>query len=90
MRHKPRPGERTRANNRASKASGRTTIFLFLLLLAAPAQAQDTTRTTEALTSGSKKFTENVILGAMAAQLWEARGFRARHRAQLGGSRFLW
>ena len=61
-----------------------------VLLLAAPARAQDTTQTAEVLTGGSKKFTENVILGAMAAQLWEARGYRARHRAQLGGSRFLW
>ena len=36
------------------------------------------------LTVGSKKFTENVILGAMATRLWEARGFRAQHRAELG------
>lgn len=64
--------------------------LLSTVLLLAPAQAQDTTRTAEILTSGSKKFTENIILGAMAAQLWEARGYRARHRAQLGGSRFLW
>lgn len=61
-----------------------------LALLAGPAQAQDTTATAEVLTSGSKKFTENVILGAMAKQLWEAQGFEAHHRAQLGGSRFLW
>ena len=68
----------------------RSTVPLLLVLLAAPARAQDTTASAEVLTAGSKKFTENVILGAMAMQLWEARGFEARHRAQLGGSRFLW
>ena len=65
-------------------------MVLLLVLLATPAKAQDTTETAEVLTTGSKKFTENIILGAMAAQLWEARGFEATHRAQLGGSRFLW
>ena len=58
-------------------------------LAAAPrpvhAQSADTT-----LTVGSKKFTENVILGWTATQLLEASGYRATHRAQLGGSRFLW
>lgn len=38
---------------------------------------------------GSKKFTENVILGEMATQLLRQAGFRSEHRAQLGGSRFL-
>lgn len=42
------------------------------------------------LAVGSKKFTENVILGWMATHLWESRGYRAEHRAELGGSRFLW
>ncbi|PSQ82041.1 MAG: amino acid ABC transporter permease, partial [Bacteroidetes bacterium QS_8_68_15] len=66
-------------------------MVLLLVLLATPAQAQDTTQSAKApLTVGSKKFTENVILGAMAAQLGEARGLEATHRAQLGGSRFLW
>jgi osmoprotectant transport system permease protein len=42
------------------------------------------------LVAGSKKFTENVILGWMATQLWRADGMAAEHRAELGGSRFLW
>lgn len=59
----------------------------FLILLPAPgaAQAPDST-----ITVGSKKFTENVILGAMAAQLLQVEGFAAEHREELGGSRFLW
>jgi len=51
----------------------------------ASAQSADST-----LTVGSKKFTENVILGWMATDLMEARGFDVNHRTQLGGSRFLW
>ncbi len=62
-------------------------VLLTLALLPAPstAQTQDST-----LAVGSKKFTENVILGAMATQLLQAEGFRATHREELGGSRFLW
>lgn len=39
---------------------------------------------------GSKKFTEGVILGEIAAQLLEAHGVGAEHRRELGGSRVLW
>lgn len=65
-------------------------LFLLLLftahsVLAHPAQAQDSV-----LAVGSKKFTENVILGEMATQLFRQAGYRATHRAELGGSRFLW
>jgi osmoprotectant transport system permease protein len=42
------------------------------------------------LAVGSKKFTENVLLGAMMTQLLRKTGFRVRYRDQLGGSRFLW
>ena len=42
------------------------------------------------LAVGSKKFTENVILGWMATHLWTVHGYNALHRAELGGSRFLW
>ncbi|BAU47488.1 amino acid ABC transporter permease [Sulfurifustis variabilis] len=58
--------------------------FLSGLLLAAPAFAGD------AVTVGSKKFTESVILGEAARQLVEAQGMPARHRAELGGTRVLW
>ncbi len=39
---------------------------------------------------GSKKFTESVVLGEMAAQLAAAAGARAEHRRGLGGTRILW
>ncbi|MFO8099939.1 MAG: glycine betaine ABC transporter substrate-binding protein [Salinibacter sp.] len=60
-------------------------LVLALLTGAGHAQTPDST-----LTIGSKKFTENVILGWMGAQLMEAEGLSARHREELGGSRFLW
>ena len=39
---------------------------------------------------GSKKFTESVILGEMAAQLVAQCGARVEHRRELGGTRVLW
>jgi len=60
-------------------------LICLFLLPALCATAQDST-----LTIGSKKFTENVTLGWMATQALEHEGFSANHRAQLGGSRFLW
>jgi len=58
-----------------------------LALLAAPAygQAPDSS-----IALGSKKFTENVILGWMGTHLMRAEGLSVTHREQLGGSRFLW
>ncbi|GIX01035.1 MAG: amino acid ABC transporter permease [Pirellulaceae bacterium] len=38
---------------------------------------------------GSKKFTENVILGEMMMQLVRSTGVPARHQAQMGGSSLL-
>ncbi len=43
-----------------------------------------------AVAIGSKKFTESVILGEMAAQLASGAGARVRHRRELGGTRVLW
>jgi osmoprotectant transport system permease protein len=73
------------------------------LAAAAPAEAQTDGASAEraggaqapspvdsTLAVGSKKFTENVILGWMAGQLIEAAGYASTHREQLGGSRFLW
>jgi osmoprotectant transport system permease protein len=39
---------------------------------------------------GSKKFTENVILGELAAQLARSEGARVVHLRELGGTRILW
>ncbi len=39
---------------------------------------------------GSKKFTENVILGEIATLLAEEEGLIAEHRRELGGTRVLW
>ena len=39
---------------------------------------------------GSKKFTEGVILGEMATQWLGSQGFDTVHRAELGGTQFLW
>ena len=39
---------------------------------------------------GSKKFTENVILGEMAAQVMMPSGLAVVHRRELGGTRVLW
>jgi osmoprotectant transport system permease protein len=39
---------------------------------------------------GSKKFTESVIIGDMAADLLQNAGYRAIHRKELGGTRVLW
>lgn len=58
-------------------------LALALLLLAAAAGA-------EPVQVGSKKFTEGVILGEMAAQLLSARDVPSMHRRELGGSRVLW
>jgi osmoprotectant transport system permease protein len=42
------------------------------------------------VTVGSKKFTENVILGEIVTQLARGTGASTQHRRQLGGTRVLW
>jgi len=44
----------------------------------------------QSVTVGSKKFTENVILGEIAALLSRDLGFETWHRRELGGTRVLW
>lgn len=72
-------------------ASARTLLALAtaLALLAAPA---GTVRAREGgrVTVGSKKFTENVILGELAAHLARDEGLEATHLRELGGTRILW
>jgi osmoprotectant transport system permease protein len=62
-------------------------VLVIALLLPGLASGQETDST---LTLGSKKFTENVILGWMGTHLMRAEGLPAAHREELGGSRFLW
>lgn len=65
------------------------TLLALVLAVVPVAQAQPAGEGAETITVGSKKFTENVILGAAAAQLLEQAGFEVAYREQLGGSRFL-
>ena len=43
-----------------------------------------------AIKVGSKKFTENVILGEIITQLVNAEGVNATHLREIGGTRVLW
>jgi osmoprotectant transport system permease protein len=61
--------------------------LIVLTPVSGPAHGQSADST---LTVGSKKFTENVILGWMGTHLLRAEGLPATHREELGGSRFLW
>ncbi len=56
-----------------------------LLLLAIP-----TALMAQPVRVGSKSFTESVILGETVAQLIASAGYPTDHRAQLGGTAFLW
>lgn len=44
----------------------------------------------EAIRIGSKKFTESVILGELAARLAKTKNARVKHLRELGGTRVLW
>ena len=48
------------------------------------------TQTNKAIKTGSKKFTENVILGEIVTQLIGAQNVNAIHIRELGGTRILW
>jgi len=70
-----------------SSLSSHLALLVCLPLLSSPAFGQATDST---LTVGSKKFTENVLLGWMGTHLLRAEGLTAVHREELGGARFLW
>lgn len=57
--------------------------LLLVVLLPALASAQT-------VKIGSKKFTESVLLGELAAQLARSTGVEAHHQPELGGTRVLW
>lgn len=70
-----------------SSLSSLLALLVSFALLSAPSFGQ---ATDSSLTVGSKKFTENVLLGWMGTHLLRAEGLSAIHREELGGSRFLW
>lgn len=61
----------------------RAIVATLLAMLAVPASAQT-------VTVGSKKFTESVILGEIAAQVARGAGADVTHRREIGGTRVLW
>ena len=63
--------------------------LLYLTAAAFPAPASPTQFERE-IVVGSKTFTENVLLGEAVTQYLETQGVPARHRRELGGTRFLW
>ena len=58
-------------------------LLVLLLLLPWPLRA-------EPLVTGSKKFTESVLLGELLTHLLRDAGFQTRHRRELGGTQVLW
>lgn len=61
-----------------------TAVILFAVLYACLSPES------RALTVASKKFTENVILGEMAARMLQVDDIQVQHRRELGGTRVLW
>jgi osmoprotectant transport system permease protein len=61
-----------------------------LALLCLPAAAGAAPPETPVVRVGSKKFTEGVILGELAAQLLQSAGVRVIPRRELGGTEVLW
>ena len=66
------------------KAIGYIVVALTLALSPGTAAAA------ESVVTGSKKFTESVILGEILAGLARSAGAAAQHRRELGGTRVLW
>ena len=85
MRGQVTPGNRNTWIGRALLAG-----LLLALGLGCMPSALANAPTSSVVTIGSKKFTESVILGESLRLLTEASGHRARHRAELGGTRILW
>lgn len=67
-----------------------TISVLAALLCGLPLQTQGGEAEADEITVGSKKFTENVILGEIITQIARSEGLDVRHRRELGGTRVLW
>ncbi len=63
-------------------------VFLPIFVLAALASTGNDSN--PVVKVGSKKFTESVILGEIAADLAKNAGAKVAHRRELGGTRVLW
>jgi len=63
-------------------------MIFFFLITVKMAQGQDQTK--RVIKIGSKKFTESVILGEIAAHLFQEAGLLTVHFRELGGTQILW
>ena len=72
--------------NAKSKISSIVFIITVFILIQSHASAQET----EVIKVGSKKFTENIILGDIVTQLLRADSLNAVHIRELGGTTILW
>ncbi len=61
--------------------------FLVFVIISAQADGQANQKI---IKIGSKKFTENVILGEMITQLIQQKNIKAEHLKEIGGTRVLW
>lgn len=68
--------------------SARVRTFFTLALIVGALSSSVHGQTT--VTTGSKAFTENVVLGELLARLATNAGAEAKHQSQLGGTRVLW
>jgi len=66
------------------------TIFIFLICVILLAGSSPATENSISVFVGSKKFTENIILGEIAVLLSRDLGYRSSHRRELGGTQILW
>ncbi len=69
---------------------GGSAAGVLALLMLLPDAVSHGAEAGEPIRVGSKKFTENVVLGEVAAQLMRDAGFTVEHQRELGGSRILW
>ncbi|MCF8240078.1 MAG: ABC transporter permease subunit [Melioribacteraceae bacterium] len=61
-------------------------ISISIILIANACSSKNTNQ----IVIGSKKFTESVILGEVLTQYMNSKDFKAEHKSQLGGTRILW
>ena len=65
-------------------------LFRFLPMLEITKSVFIQSQNKQVIKVGSKKFTENVILGEMITQLIQQKNIKAEHLKEIGGTRVLW